>query len=100
MGYYVNPPNRSKEAFLAEKGIPAINPKWEDVPEGFLPVCLVDNGPFTAAGICYCEAELQCFSDPTDTRRRDFFMCTIEDLLRVSGDDFARWVGKKGLLKQ
>lgn len=86
MGYYVNPPNESKESFLKREGILAPHTKinWEDVPEGFLPVVLVDNGPFTAAGIAYCKSELEAFTAPNDWRPRTIYFVKKEKLISVS----------------
>jgi hypothetical protein len=64
MGYYVNPRNESKESFLRREGIVAPHtPKttWESVPKGFLPVTLINNGAFSAAGVAYCAKELETF---------------------------------------
>ena len=69
MGYYVNPEDgSSKEDWLnanadqeATNAL-AQNFRWEDVnSDSQLPVCLVDNGPFTAAGIAYDEDEFKVF---------------------------------------
>ena len=68
MGYYINPPGETKEEWLNNHGLEVTG---DDVTWGRLPdmilVCLVDNGPFTAAGICYSEVEFDEFnaSDPT-----------------------------------
>lgn len=101
MGYYVNPPQESKEAFLEKNGIHAhsdIKIAWSEVPEGFLPVVLLDNGPFTAAGIAYSERELEAFTSPTDRRPRKIYMVPIEKLLLVSGGDFKEYVEKNSLV--
>lgn len=90
MGYYVNPSNQTKEQFLSEKGERLVEaPKWSDVPQGSLPVAFVDNGPFSAAGICYSEAELEYLSDETDLRSIIFYMVSIDDLVPVSDPGFA-----------
>jgi hypothetical protein len=44
-------------------------PNWEEVDENHYPVCLVDNGPFTAAAIAYRSEELEVFSESTLDRR-------------------------------
>ena len=101
MGYYVNPPTETKESFLAKQGVPASNNNrvaWSECPKGSLPVVLIDNGMFTAAGIAYSEAELQVFTRPDDTRRRKIFFVEITKLLQVSGGDFASYVGKNNLV--
>jgi len=100
MGFYVNPPNESKEDFLAREGIKGpydLKFKWDSVPEGFLPVVLVDNGPFTAAAIAYCESELEAFTDMNDRRPRQIFFVKIEKLIPVAGRDFAEFAKAKAL---
>lgn len=87
MGYYVNPPRESKEAFLRRVGIAAPSDhriSWDSVPKGFLPVVLVNNGAFTAAGICYSKAELDQFTRSDDPRRREIYLVKIEELRQVS----------------
>jgi hypothetical protein len=74
MGYYINPANETKEEFLAKYGTPL---NIEDVvafdfSSDRLPVCLLNNGPFTAAGIAYDPREAQEFLRP-DPRPRKWF---------------------------
>ena len=86
MGYYINPPDRSKEDWLKEnaKQLPvAAIDSIESVGEGNLPVCLIDNGPFTAAAIAYSNKELEYFNQP-DSRRKIWFSAPIEGLEKVS----------------
>ncbi len=100
MGYYVNPPEESKESFLEREGmVMASNPQitWESVSEGYLPVVLVNNGWMTAAAIAYCEQELQEFTRLDDDRPRTVFMVKIEKLLPVSGQDFADYAKRNNL---
>lgn len=99
MGYYVNPPDESKESFLSRNGIPiSVGLKWADLPKGSLPVVLVHNGPFTAAAIAYSEAELKVFSDPSDRRQKKYFVVKVEKLLSVSDPGFANFVKNNGLI--
>jgi len=95
MGFYVNPPNESKESFLEREGIKSpydLKIKWSNVSEGFLPVVLVNNGIFTAAGIAYCESELEAFTDMNDQRPRQIFLVKIEKLIPVTDEDFAGFI--------
>jgi len=71
MGQYINPPDMTKERFLHESGRRIKHP-IEAAPDEF-PVCLVDNGPFTAAGIAYDDREVEEFSKPTDHRPKAWF---------------------------
>jgi hypothetical protein len=99
MGFYVNPGNESKETFLQREGIVApLLPKitWASVPKGFLPVTLINNGAFTAAGIAYCERELDTFTRLTDDRPRQLFMVKIEKLIPVADSDFKQYAMKQG----
>lgn len=85
MGAYVNPPNASKEEWLAYYGVELTEaPSTIDEVVGSLPVCLVDNGPFTAAGIAYSDRELKEFADPTDMRPKRWYWVPIPLLLEVS----------------
>lgn len=100
MGFYVNPQKESKESFLRREGMAAPNhPRitWDSVPEGYLPVVLMNNGFFTAAGIAYCESELKEFTRLDDDRPREIFMVKIEKLISVAGADFEQYVKSKGL---
>jgi len=99
MGYYVNPTNESKESFLRREGILAPQiPKttWESVPKGFLPVALMNNGGFSAAGIAYCAKELETFTRLDDNRPRQIFMVKIEKIIPVAGSDFKKYAISQG----
>ena len=64
MGYYINPIHQTKEEFLREKGKAVSNNfQWNERLPNTLPVILVDNGRFTAAGIAYSEQEFLSFVD-------------------------------------
>lgn len=81
MGYYVNPPTKSKEQWLAENGV-AISLSAVmnfDFADGYLPVCLVDNGPFTAAAIAYSPEERDEFLRP-DGRHKEWYAVSREHL--------------------
>lgn len=83
MGYYINPPDCSKEEFLLRHGIPVELPKTLTMLFGdkaLLPVCLVDNGAFTAAGIAYCPQEAQAFAKP-DGRAKQWYLVLRNDLV-------------------
>jgi len=81
MGYYINPTdNSSKEDWLERHAIVSVNPKWSDIPDGCLPLCWVDNGPFTAVAIAYDEEEFDDFMDPSDNRPKRWFVVQKEYL--------------------
>jgi len=82
MGAYVNH-QMGKEIWLITHGEEVPYVDW-DLPKGYLPVILVDNGPFTAAGIAYTKEELEAFTSPSDGRPKRFFIVAIEKLHEVS----------------
>ena len=101
MGFYVNPRNESKEDFLVREGVRVPNnPRitWASVPKGYLPVVLLRNSHFTAAGIAFCENELDVFTRPEDNRPRAIFMVQIAKLLTVAGSDFADYARSHQLI--
>lgn len=83
MGFYINHRNQSKERFLHEKGSPISEDSAKRVLSGgsHLPVCLVNNGPFTAAAIAFDEGEIAEFSRADDPRPRVWFSVKREDLV-------------------
>lgn len=83
MGCYVNPQSESKELFLQREGR-VINVNEAKITSTELPVCLVNNGPFTAAAVGYSNSEIQAFGDVTDRRPKVWFMVPIEKLKEVS----------------
>src|SRR3990167_9029165 len=66
MGFYINPREGTKEDWLLRNGQEIVRPDWPP-PEGQVIVCMVDNGPFRAAGICYDMAEFSEFAAPAAT---------------------------------
>jgi hypothetical protein len=86
MGCYVNPPSESKEAFLQREGrrvstSDAGTIDFETSAE--LPVCLVNNGMFTAAGVAYDREEFNAFANP-DGRSKVWYMVDRMKLFDVS----------------
>lgn len=79
MGYYINPPDMSKEQFLAQHGRRLDPDESFDFKGDSLPVCWVDNGPFTAAGIAYDQREMDAFKHP-DSRTKRWFKVSKEAL--------------------
>ncbi len=81
MGYYINPPEGTKEEWLVKHGVgvtPGMVREW-DFKGDYLPVCLVQNPSFTAAGIAYDKDEAQVFLAP-DSRPRRWFSVSRADL--------------------
>jgi len=84
MGYYVNPAKETKETWLEREGKRVTLPlAWEEVPADKLPVILLSNPYFTAAGIAWCERELHEFQSQT-WRLIAGYLVDIEKLKEVS----------------
>jgi hypothetical protein len=81
MGYYINPKTGSKEEWLAKNAKPISDSQAESFKFGLnsLPVCLVDNGGFTAAGIAYDARELRAFLNP-DPRPKKWYSVESDKL--------------------
>lgn len=87
MGIYINPPHETKEQWLKDNAILLEEPPiWSEIPKGMLPICLVDNRAFTAAGIAYDAMELDAFINDGTARPKKWFMSFIEDLIKVAPD--------------
>lgn len=86
MGVYVNPIDMTKEEWLESFGEKLSEaPASIDEHPGSLPVCLVDNGLFTAAGVAYSEVELEVFAyRPGDTRPKTWYWVPVKRLLEAS----------------
>lgn len=96
MGFYINPPNdETKEAWLSAHGTELTDdPTWEALVNltGINPpdddgvyVCLVDNGAFRAAGICFSEAEFDAFRAPDrgQQRPRTWYVVPRDKIIEV-----------------
>jgi len=87
MGLYINPKNVSKEEWLKENGMSiSCCPNHYKENNGYLYVCLVDNGPFSAAGVAYNQKEFMEFFSQTDTRPKKFYAVPIVSLEEVCPD--------------
>lgn len=78
MGWYINPTTgQTKEEYLAEHGRRVSEREFvafSDFECGSeLPVCLVNNGFFTAAAVGYNDRDVSAFAQP-DGRPKSYFM--------------------------
>jgi hypothetical protein len=77
MGYYLEPATNipgkpSKKDFCEKEGKKLPDAQWPDDPDVAL-VCLMFNGAWWAAGVCYSKREMGAFNDPNDGRQRTWF---------------------------
>lgn len=89
MGYYIETLMNAGKAdqIIATHGAARLPdaPKWADIPDDKAVVCIVDNGPFEAAGLCYSESELKEFSDPNDTRPHTWLVMDKVTAYKLAG---------------
>lgn len=83
MGFYINPTNMEKEDWLNNHGLPLLASPLLFRRDGSVAICLVNNGGFTAAAVCYSQRELNRFNQPHDYRPKDWYMVPINDLIAV-----------------
>lgn len=89
MGAYVNPQDMTKESWLLAIGAQASIAEVVDqfdtrFANNELAVILINNGPFTAAGICFSKREAKEFTDPKDSRPKTAFWVPLSALHSVS----------------
>lgn len=82
MGCYINPPSSNKVSWLFEHGEEIKSPCA--ITESHVPVCLVNNGQFFAAGVAFDQREIDGFDQPTDLRPKQWFKVSREKLYTVS----------------
>jgi len=80
MGKYINLRGEQKEDWLARNGVVILEREAKNyLAIGKIPVCLLDNGMFTAAGICDTDSEIDAFSHP-DGRMKLWYAVPAENL--------------------
>lgn len=100
MGHYINPPDKTKEQFLEEHAksvaLPIVN-AYEynaDHHPTLVPICLIDNGHFTAAGVLMDATERRAFIEDGTGRPRKWYMCPIDVLDKRAGlgEKYPEWL--------
>ncbi len=90
MGYYVEvPQNKDKVNKIIELfGGERVNKpkKFSDIAEDKALLCVVDNGPFEAAGFAYDEREFEAFSH-SDGRPREWMTMDRGLAEKITGYD-------------
>lgn len=95
MGLYINPQDISKEDWLGLVGELQTSPPKQHRIGTKLVVCLVDNGPFSAAAVAYDQLELEDFDDPIDTRPKAWYLVEEADIRVVCGKGAKTYLDSK-----
>jgi hypothetical protein len=80
VGYYLNPNGESKLDFLKRVGVPLDVPEFPSEKDTLL-VCLIENGPFNAAGIAYSREEMSAMVNDGTRRPRSWWWVPVEDAI-------------------
>lgn len=83
MGYYIETPNPTNKAQQIKDRDGAVDatPAWPP-PAGMVLVCVVENGPFDAAAIAFCEEEMDYFNSPGDFRKKHWLHLAKEKAIQ------------------
>lgn len=88
MGYYIEVPNAHNKAgqlinLYGASNIGLPPKKLADVPKGKVLVCVVQNGVFDAAGVCYSEEELEAFKETRTGRPRTWLVMNVDKVCEL-----------------
>lgn len=88
MGYYIQGPQSGKAKFLQMKHdcIEIPQPKsFAEIEDDLALICVVDNGPFEAAGYCFSPGEFEVFSESSDHRPKTWLLMNKQLAEELSG---------------
>lgn len=76
MGYYIQTDSDKDKADWIRANLQGIMLTGcpNHVGEEYVPVCIVDNGSFEAAGIAFSRGEAEAFAGPSDDKRKKIWM--------------------------
>ena len=81
MGYYIPGPPKGKAEFIVNEyqgEIVNMPLYFNQFGDDKVVICVVDNGPFEAAGYCFSEDEFQVFSCSADNRPKTWLVMNKE----------------------
>ena len=88
MGFYIETGTTHCKAKILEQRYQAkLIPQpasFSDVPKDKALVCVVDNTMFEAAGYCFDEAEFKVFTEPKDTRPKEWLLMDLDTAQSLS----------------
>jgi len=88
MGFYIEGPAKGKAPFIrSEYDAEFINePEYfKDIPDDKALICVINNGPFEAAGFAFDDREFRGFSAPGDPRPKQWMMMDRKKAEELTG---------------
>lgn len=89
MGFYIQGPSQNKASYLIrEFEAVALTKQPEDMSFLYADealVCVVENGPFDAAGYCFNDREFEAFNSPGDNRRKTWLIMKKDVVEKLTG---------------
>jgi hypothetical protein len=86
MGYYVQTPDSQNKAEQLHRLYGAelvLSPEEFDFNGDYALICVVENGPFDAAGIAYDADERDSFNNPDDPRPKAWLKLPKETVIKL-----------------
>lgn len=88
MGYYLDVPNALNKASQLIKLHNAVDiglapDKLSDISKDKVLVCVIENGTFDAAAICFSQEELEAFHYDGTDRRRTWLTLDLEEVVKM-----------------
>jgi len=86
VGYYIEVPepiNKASQLVVLHEAVAIPPPRsFDAIPSDQALICVVENGMFDAAGVCYDEKEFSAFNHP-DGRRKFWLLMNKEEAIRL-----------------
>jgi hypothetical protein len=71
-----------KGVIMSKQGIQIIINERPEALKEVVPVVIVDNGLFEAAGICFSNDEWEAFTKPDDDRRKKYMLVPKAEIIK------------------
>lgn len=90
MGYYIETSSSKGKAMKLIRDYDAklvmlLPENLSEIPADQALICVVDNGPFEAAGYCFSQGEFKAFNRPTDDRPKTWLLMDKKKVHELTG---------------
>src|ERR1017187_7269992 len=99
MGFYIQidtPKAKANALVIEHDATLLINgpPKWEEIPADKALICVVNNGAFEAAALCFDDNELHVFTMPDRGNQRKCWWLLMDKTLAHKLAHYTQKIGK------